>query len=45
MILSGMSSLVKNTLFELYAKAACEKTFQFDITVVADKWEQALQSI
>lgn len=34
-----------NVLLKQYAKAAYEKTSQFDITVVADKWEQALQSI
>lgn len=40
MILSGMSSLVKNTLFELYVKAVYEKTFEYDISLIADKWEQ-----
>ena len=34
-----------DVLLKQYAKAAYEKTSQFDITVVADKWEQALQSI
>lgn len=34
-----------DVLLKKYAKAAYEKTSQFDITVVADKWEQALQSI
>lgn len=34
-----------NALFERYSKAAYEKTFQYDISVVADKWEQALLSI
>ena len=34
-----------DVLLKQYAKAAYEKTFQYDISVVADKWEQALQSI
>lgn len=34
-----------NALFEQYAKAAYEKTSQYDISVIADKWEQALLSI
>ena len=34
-----------NTLLEQYANAAYEKTSQYDISVVADKWEQALLSI
>lgn len=34
-----------DVLLKQYAKAAYEKTFRFDISVVADKWEQALQSI
>ena len=32
-------------LLRQYAKAAYEKTFQYDVSVVADKWEQALLSI
>lgn len=34
-----------DVLLKQYAKAAYEKTSQFDITVVVDKWEQTLQSI
>lgn len=34
-----------NTLLEQYANAAYEKTTQYDISVVADKWEQALLSV
>lgn len=34
-----------NVLLEQYAKAAYEKSFSYDISVVADKWEHALQFI
>ena len=34
-----------DVLLKQYAKAACEKTFQFDITVVASKWEELIRSI